>query len=118
MTASKYHAKRCTVGGEKFDSKLEASRFCRLKLMERAGAISHLMRQVRFPLLVGGVKIGDYVADFVYLDGSHAQVIEDAKGVLTPLCRWKLKHMEAQGNPVALWPPRKTKTRDGNAAPC
>lgn len=117
MTASKYHAKRCMVDRERFDSKLEAGRFGSLKLMERAGAISHLMRQVRFPLLVGGVKIGDYVADFTYLDGSHTQVIEDAKGVLTPLCRWKLKHMEAQGNPVTLWPPRKTKTRMQDAAP-
>jgi hypothetical protein len=39
------------------------------------------------------------------------RVIEDAKGILTPMCRWKLKHMAAQGDVVTLWPPRPKKER-------
>lgn len=105
---SKYRAKRCEVDGEKFDSQLEARRWVQLRTMERSWQIEALRRQVRYPLMVGAVKMGDYIADFVYLrDG--VQVIEDAKGVLTPLGAWKLKHMAAQGNAVTLWPERKRK---------
>jgi hypothetical protein len=86
--------------------------------MERAGEISGIVIQKRFPLMVRDVEIGEYVADFVYrLPISGAIIIEDAKGVLTPLCRWKLKHMAAQSNPVTLWPPRKPKTRKKKGAP-
>ena len=106
---SKYRAKRCEVDGEKFDSKLEAGRWVQLRTMERAGQIEGLRRQVRYPLMVGAVKLGDYIADFIYLrDG--VQVIEDAKGVLPPLGAWKLKHMAAQGDAVTLWPERKQKS--------
>lgn len=110
---SKYRAEPCVIDGIRFASKLEGRRYQQLKLMERAGQITHLDRQVKYPLKAGkhGVKIGDYVADFVYRDLGGSEIIEDAKGVLTPLCRWKLKHMAAQGDTVTLWPPRKTKTR-------
>jgi hypothetical protein len=111
MTRSKYNAKRCEIDGEKFDSRLEARRFAQLQIMERAGRITKLARQVRFPLKAGLSVLGHYVADFVYLDLGGTEIVEDAKGVLTPLCRWKLKHMAAQGNPVTLWPPKKIKAR-------
>jgi len=108
--SSKYCAKRCEVDGEKFDSKLERDRWLALRAMEQAGEISRMRRQVVYPLLVQGVQIGKYIADFVYLrDG--LEVIEDAKGVLPALGAWKLKHMAAQGTPVELWPPRKAKRR-------
>ena len=32
---NKYHAKKTTVDGIEFDSKLEANRYCELKLLER-----------------------------------------------------------------------------------
>lgn len=112
MTRSKYHAVRCEVDGEKFDSKLEMRRWIDLRIMERTGKISGIVRQKAFPLMVGEVEVGQYVADFVYRDtATGSVVIEDAKGVVTPLCRWKLKHMAAQGNPVTLWPPKKVKAR-------
>lgn len=106
---SKYRAKRCDVDGERFDSQLEARRWVQLRTMERSGQIEALRRQVRYPLMVGAIKLGDYIADLVYLrDG--VQVIEDAKGVLPPLGAWKLKHMAAQGDAVTLWPERKRKS--------
>lgn len=50
------------------------------------------------------IKIGTYVADFRYsrkgLSASENEhwhvVVEDVKGVMTPLARWKIKHTEAQ----------------------
>lgn len=105
---SKYHAVRCEIDGEKFDSKAERSRWLNLK---RDPEVTSILRQMAYPLKVDStVTIGKYVADFVYLRNG-VEVIEDVKGVLTPLCRWKLKHMAAQGNPVTLWPEPKKKTR-------
>lgn len=98
--------RRVTVDGETFDSKLEAGRWQVLRLMERAGEISDLRRQVRFPLLVQGIEIGHYTADFVYSDQTGKRVIEDAKGFQTREFRRTAKHMAAQGDPITLWPPK------------
>ena len=58
--------------GEVFDSKREYERYRELRLMERAGAIHDLMRQVKFELVpkqYEGKKCIErsvnYVADFV-----------------------------------------------------
>ena len=108
---SKYRAEQCVIDGIRFASKLEGRRYQQLRLMERAGEIRYLSRQKPYDLFAfGGEKVGRYVADFVYWNGT-SWIIEDAKGVLTQLCRWKLAHMAAQGDAVTLWPPRKTKTR-------
>lgn len=107
---SKFRAVPVVVDGIRFDSKLEAGRWQELKLQERAGEISGLRRQVDFPLDVLDSTLGCYRADFTYTRGG-VYVIEDAKGVLTPLCRWKLKHMAAQGEHVTLWPPRQPRKR-------
>lgn len=99
---TKYHAKPCQVGEEKYRSQRERDRHQKLLLMERAGLISDLRREVRY-LLANGVKIeGEsrrrpplrYMADFVYLDQSGARVVEDAKGMQTPVYRLK-KHLMA-----------------------
>lgn len=112
MNRPKYGATRCEVNGITFDSRLEARRWGQLETMERGGLIATLTRQQKYALKVGDVVLGHYVADFTYfIPGTMELVIEDAKGVLTPLCRWKLKHMAAQGNPVTLWPEPKKKTR-------
>lgn len=112
MNRPKYGATRCEVNGIAFDSLLEARRWGQLETMERGGLISTLTRQQKYALKVGEVVLGYYVADFVYwLPGQTEPTIEDAKGMVTPLCRWKLKHMAAQGNPVSLWPEPKKKTR-------
>lgn len=77
--------------GQKFDSRKEAERYFELRLMERAGAISGLRRQVVFELIpaqyVGGKfaeRAVKYVADFVYHDEITGEnVVEDVKSKAT-----------------------------------
>lgn len=104
MRRSKYGNRKVTADGMTFDSKAELSRWNLLRLMERAGEISGLRRQVRFPLFgAGNVHICDYIADFVYHRGTaESQVVEDVKGVLTETFRVKAKLMAAQGQPVTI----------------
>lgn len=111
---SKYKAIAVVLDGIRFDSKMEAERYRELQIKERIGEIFNLRVHVPFPLSVNTVHIGDYEADFVYFLGPNAtseRVIEDVKGALTPMFRWKAKHMAAQGDTVALWPARKKKAR-------
>lgn len=84
---NKFNAKKVYFDGIAFDSKKEANRWAELKLLERAGLISNLDRQVRFELIpnqrdennkVIERKI-DYIADFVYTKNGQ-QIVEDVKG--------------------------------------
>ena len=85
---------RRTLDGIVFDSRFEMLRWIELQLLERAGEITHLRRQPAFPIVVNGVKVCTYEADFAYCeDGS--EVIEDVKGVATPVFRIKAKLMRA-----------------------
>lgn len=91
---------RTSREGIVFDSKGELSRWEELRLLERAGEVSELRRQVKYPLVVNGVDLGSYVADFVYVDErtllvGGRQVVEDFKGVRTPAYRLKKKLMLA-----------------------
>ncbi len=102
---SKYNAKKVTVDGITFDSKKEAKRYCELKLLERAGEIKNLRRQVRFELTpvfkdYSGKVIereSSYIADFVYEQvlpmGLTKTVVEDVKGVETDVYKLKRKLM-------------------------
>ena len=102
MARSKYHNRKITRDGETFDSIKEYNRYCELKLLERAGEITELRRQVKFKLLPtmrepvcemssqGVFKKGkviergvDYIADFVYKNKIGFEVVEDVKGVRT-----------------------------------
>jgi hypothetical protein len=91
---SKYHATRTVVDGITFDSKREAARYTELKLMQRAGLISDLRRQVKFELIPKqqGERAVSYIADFVYSEDGQT-VVEDVKGVRTPVYRIKKKLM-------------------------
>ena len=88
---TKYNSKKITVDGEKFDSKREYKRWCELLLLQRAGKIADLDRQVKFELIpsqrVDGKVVERpvyYVADFVYVDTATSQkVAEDSKGFKT-----------------------------------
>ncbi len=99
MRSNKYHAKKVTVNGIKFDSKLEANRWLELKLMEKAGRISNLRRQVEFVLQPSFRKNGktirkiSYFADFVYIENGFT-IIEDTKGIKTDVFRLKKKLFE------------------------
>lgn len=98
---SKYHNKKIEKNGEIFDSHKEYRRYCGLLLLERAGAITDLRRQVKYVLIPkqreildevdkkGNLKKGkvlerecSYVADFVYKEDGKT-IVEDTKGVRT-----------------------------------
>ena len=87
---SKYNSKKTVVDGQKFDSKKEARRYQELLLMEKAGVIKNLSRQVKFVLIPSqryeSGKVSErecsYKADFKYEeDGKN--VVEDVKGFRT-----------------------------------
>ena len=101
---NKYHNRKVTTSDSiQHDSQKEARRWCELRLLERAGKITDLQRQVEFELIPAqyesyeryskkGGKLADgmrlverkccYVADFVYIENG-VKVVEDTKGVKT-----------------------------------
>lgn len=101
ISRNKYRNKKIQVNGETFDSMKELRRWRDLKLLEKAGEITELRRQVPFELLPnqrepdkigprGGRKPGRiierkalYIADFVYKDRTGREVVEDCKGMRT-----------------------------------
>ena len=93
---NKYGAKKVIdpATGEKFDSKKEFYRWCGLRLMERAGKIKDLKRQVKFELMPKqkGERACYYIADFTYYENGQF-VVEDCKGHKTEVYRLKKKLM-------------------------
>ena len=102
LTHSKYRNNKITLGGETYDSMKEYYRYLDLVLMQQAGEIKELRRQVKYILIPaqrepdtigsrGGRKKGKllerevaYIADFVYIDVSSGEtVVEDTKGMRT-----------------------------------
>lgn len=87
---SKYGNRKITEGGITFDSKKEWTRWHELLLMQKAGIITDLRRQVRFELIpkqynqAGKLieRAVTYVADFCYQEDGHV-VVEDTKGMRT-----------------------------------
>jgi hypothetical protein len=85
-TRNKYGAKKTQVGEVTFDSKKEAQRFMELQLLERAGEITDLRRQVKIdlmgqhrPLYTRTGRKMKYTADFAYVEDG-VEVIEECKG--------------------------------------
>lgn len=83
---NKYKNEKIKRDGETFDSKKEYLRWCDLKLLERAGEITDLRRQVKYDLIPKqeGERAVSYIADFVYKDRDGLTIVEDTKGVRTP----------------------------------
>ena len=102
---SKYRNRKVKLlTGEVFDSQHEYQRWLELQVLQKAGKITGLMRQVKFELVPAQVetyerisaKTGrrlqdgrrcleqavNYIADFVYWEDGK-MVVEDAKGVRT-----------------------------------
>jgi hypothetical protein len=92
---SKYGNRRTEVDGITFASAKEAKRYGELKLLERAGQITSLTLQPRFPLKVAGKLVTTYVADFSYLERDGRVVVEDAKGFKTDVYKIKAKLFDA-----------------------
>ena len=100
-----YNIKTRALDGTVFDSLKEARRWDELTLLQRAGKIFDLQRQVKYELipaqyqtyerygkkgqrLKDGVRLLEkkvcYVADFVYTNAETGEnVVEDSKGVRT-----------------------------------
>lgn len=110
----KYGSRQTYSAGRVYDSRREARRAEKLRLLLAAGEISELREQVPFELIPAqyeiverygknGRRIKDgrrctekactYIADFVYKDREGNTVVEDAKGVRTEVYRIKRKLM-------------------------
>lgn len=83
---NKYKAKKTAYNGETFDSSKEADRFGELLLMQSAGKIFDLQRQVKFELIPPQERPDGkrefpvhYIADFTFTD-SKGYHVEDVKG--------------------------------------
>lgn len=89
----KYNNTKIRVDGRLFDSKAEAARWQELQLLERAGEIKELERQVEYELIPKqkGERAVKYIADFRYVDQDGKTVVEDTKGVRTPVYILKRK---------------------------
>ena len=87
---NKYGAKKVEIGGYKFDSKAEGESYKYLRDIK----VDDLAPHPKYDLHVNGVKIGTFSPDFQYTVNGEL-VVEDVKGraTLTPLYRWKKKHM-------------------------
>lgn len=101
----KYNNRKIIVDGITFDSKKEAARYKELKMLERAGVIENLQRQVKYTLIPAQYERTDkvyakgnnkgkpkkgrlierecaYYADFVYICDAET-IVEDTKGMRT-----------------------------------
>lgn len=100
---AKYRSAKTNINGIIFDSKKEARRWVELCMMQKAGLIQGLERQVKFVLIPtqseiyerygkNGQRLTDgkrviekecaYYADFVYYENG-IRIVEDTKGVKT-----------------------------------
>ncbi len=109
---TKYSAKRTACAhGHSHDSKLEAGRCDALHVLQSEGKIDRLEQQPAFPVVVDGKPICTYKADFAYFVAT-CRIVEDVKGMLTPVYRLKKKLVEAiHGVVITEYPPRKRKVR-------
>ena len=97
----KYHNQKTNLDGIEFDSRKEARRYAELLLMQKAGEIYDLQRQVPFVLIptqkdeITGKVIereAKYIADFTYRDrNTHKLVVEDTKSKATKTKDYILK---------------------------
>lgn len=96
---NKYKNKKCEYKGIKFDSIKEMKYYTKLELLQRAGEITELKRQVEFVLLET-FKLEDktyrktkYIADFTYIDKEGKYHVVDTKGIKTDVYLLKKKLM-------------------------
>lgn len=92
---SKYHAKKTEFNGNRYDSKFEAKVAADLEHQKRCGEIKEIRRQVDFPMVVNKIKICTYRADFFIERADGSKEVVEAKGLLLPVSRIKLRLFEA-----------------------
>lgn len=119
----KYHAREVWHDGIRFPSTGEGNRYLYLKECQREGRIGNLRLQVPFELyqpvyekktLKRGPRKGQtvdgrllwegitYVADFVYTTADGVEVVEDFKGVETPVFKLKRRIMHELGIDIKI----------------
>ena len=87
---NKYGNKRVKTIKGSFDSKLELSHYENLELLQKAGNISNLQRQVSIRLAKSPKCRIIYKADFVFFDNNSKEwVVMDSKGFITDSFRLK-----------------------------
>ena len=100
---NKFNAKKQIYKGFKFDSKKELHRYIVLEKLLKGKMISYLELHPVFPLMVNGVKIGRYTADFKYINDEGKTIIEDVKSKVTKTRDYILrKKILATYNPPIL----------------
>ena len=107
ISQNKYRNTKVIINGIKFDSIKEGERYHELYLLQKAGEISDLRLQEEFVLqnAYRSPENGEkkraikYLADFTY-EVNGERIIEDAKGVKTPVYQIKKKMMESAGNTI------------------
>jgi len=95
----KYGNRKVTTEDGTFDSVKEYSRWQELKLLQKAGEIYELQRQVPFVLIPtqkdehGKVieREVKYIADFTYRDRDYRLVVEDTKSAATKTKEYVIK---------------------------
>jgi hypothetical protein len=106
---NKYNAKKTVVDGIQFDSKKEATRYSTLMLLVKTHEITKLELQPKYklgtddaPVLLRSARYpngrrASYIADFrYYCNVSGNTLVEDVKGMDTPLSKLKRAVVEAQ----------------------
>ena len=94
--ANKYRNVPKVLDGIRFDSTGESNRWAELCLLQKAGYISGLRRQVPHRLEAQGQLICIYKSDFCYLENG-LEITEDFKGgtaTMTPEFRLKRRLMQ------------------------
>jgi len=85
---NKYHAKKTVYDNITFDSQKEGARYLELKMLEKAGKISHLTVQPKYKLAsphctvaYPNGRVAIYTPDFSYLSyDDNTLIVEDVKG--------------------------------------
>lgn len=92
---TKYGNRRVLTADGWFDSQRELKRWGELQLLQKAGQITELQRQVPYELIPkrGRLRKIVFIADFVYLENGK-QVVEDSKGYRNRLYMLKWRLME------------------------
>lgn len=100
------HERTDPMTGVIFDSKGELRRWHELQLLARAGVITDLRRQVKFPLCIDGKPIlirsagypngraVSYTSDFCYRENG-IDIVEDYKSYQTDIARLRIALVEA-----------------------
>lgn len=106
---TKFGAIPTVVDGIRFDSKREAARWAELRLLQRAGEISDLQRQVVVPLIGRDAPLKTrtgramkLTVDFAYRNKAGVQVYEDSKGMRTRDFDVRVAVAEAMGLEIKL----------------